>query len=395
MADIQTRRAGSVGVVETQYADLPEPFELECGAVLKRVRIAYETYGALSAERDNVILICHALSGDAHAGGWSATPDVPSALDGFKADERGVRQRGGLGWWDGMIGPGKPFDTERYFVLSSNLLGGCRGTTGPSSVDPDCGRPYGSRFPVITVGDMVRAERALLDVLEIPMLLATAGASLGGMQGLDWAIRYPDDVRGVIAIGACARIDPQGMAWNAIARNAIMADPDWQGGDYYGTGRAPTRGMGVARQLGHVTYLSRQSLREKFGRSLQDRAEYSYSLHEADFAVESYLRHQAAKFVDRFDANTYLLLSRALTYFDLDRVGPAERAKASTLLISFTSDWLYPAEASRELHDLFAAAGKEVAWHNLETSYGHDSFLLEEAVQAPIISSFLERLHGH
>jgi len=241
---------------------------------------------------------------------------------------------------------------------------------------------------------MVRAERALLDVLEIPMLIATAGASLGGMQGLDWAIRYPDDVRGVIAIGACARLDPQGMAWNAIARNAIMADPDWQGGDYYGTGRAPTRGLGVARQLGHVTYLSRQSLREKFGRRLQDRDDYSYSLHDADFAVESYLRHQAAKFIDRFDANTYLLLSRALTYFDLTRVGPAERAKASTLLISFTSDWLYPAEASRELNDLFTAAGKDVAWHNLETSYGHDSFLLEEAVQAPIISSFLERLHG-
>jgi homoserine O-acetyltransferase len=394
MARVLPSRPGSVGVVETQYVELPEPFELECGAVLKRVRIAYETYGSLSATRDNVILICHALSGDAHAAGWSAASDVPTALDGFKADERGVRQRGGLGWWDGMIGPGKPYDTDRYFVVSSNLIGGCRGTTGPSSLDPDTGRPYGSRFPVITVADMVRAERALLEVLGIPSLLATTGASLGAMQGLDWAIRFPELVRGVIAIGACARLDAQGMAWNAIARNSIMADADWQGGDYYGTGHAPTRGMGVARQLGHVTYLSRQSLREKFGRKLQERDEYSYSLREADFAVESYLRHQAAKFVDRFDANTYLLFSRALTYFDLARVGPVERVQASTLLISFTSDWLYPPEASRELSELLAAAGKDVEWHNLETSYGHDSFLLEEAVQAPIVSSFLERLYG-
>jgi homoserine O-acetyltransferase len=386
--------AGSVGVVETQYIDLPEPFQLECGAVLKQVRIAYETYGTLSAERDNVILVCHALSGDAHAAGWSAAADTPTALDGFKADERGVQQRGGLGWWDGMIGPGKPFDTDRYFVVCSNLLGGCRGTTGPSSVDPDTGRPYGSRFPVITVGDMIRVERALIDLLEIPTLLATAGASLGGMQGLDWAIRYPDLIRGVIAIGACARLDAQGMAWNAIARNAIMADPDWQGGDFYGTGRRPSGGMGIARQIGHVTYLSRQSMREKFGRSLQDRDDFSYSLHDADFAVESYLRHQADKFVDRFDANTYLLLSRALTYFDLTRVGPVERVKASTLLISFTSDWLYTPEASQELRDLLLAAGKDVEWHNLDTSYGHDSFLLEEPVQAPIISSFLERIHG-
>jgi len=362
--------------------------------VLKQVRIAYETYGTLSAERDNVILVCHALSGDAHAAGWSAAADTPTALDGFKADERGVQQRGGLGWWDGMIGPGKPFDTDRYFVVCSNLLGGCRGTTGPSSVDPDTGRPYGSRFPVITVGDMVRVERALIDLLEIPTLLATAGASLGGMQGLDWAVRNPDLVRGVIAIGACARLDAQGMAWNAIARNVIMADPDWQGGDFYGTGRRPSGGMGIARQIGHVTYLSRQSMREKFGRSFQDRDDFSYSLHDADFTVESYLRHQADKFVDRFDANTYLLLSRALTYFDLTRVGPVERVKASTLLISFTSDWLYTPEASQEVRDLLLAAGKDVEWHNLDTSYGHDSFLLEEPVQAPIISSFLERIHG-
>jgi homoserine O-acetyltransferase len=385
---------GSVGVVETRYADLPEPLELECGATLRQVRIAYETYGELAPARDNVLLVCHALSGDAHAAGWSAASDEPTALDGFRADERGVEQRGGLGWWDGMIGPGKPFDTDRYFVVCPNLIGGCRGSTGPGSTDPDTGRPYGSRFPVVTVGDMVRAQRALLDVLEIPTLLATAGASLGGMQGLDWAVRFPDDVRGVIAIAACARLDTQGTAWNAIARNAIMSDPDWQGGDFYGTGRAPTRGMGVARQLGHVTYLSRGSMAEKFGRRLQQRGDYSYTLREPDFAVESYLRYQAEKFVERFDANTYLLLSRALTYFDVARVGPLERVRARTLLLSFDTDWLYPSAASRELRDLLAAAGREVEWHDLETTYGHDSFLLEEAVQAPIVASFLERLHG-
>jgi homoserine O-acetyltransferase len=389
-----TSQAGSVGVVQTRFAELPEPFELESGAVLPEVRIAYEGYGELSPTRDNLVLVCHALSGDAHAAGWSVDADVPTALDGFKADDRGVQARGGLGWWDGMIGPGKPFDTDRYFVLCSNLLGGCRGTTGPNSTNPATGRPYGSAFPTVTVGDMVRAERALLDVLEIPTVLATAGASLGGMQALDWAVRFPDDVRATIAIACTAKLDAQGMAWNAIARNAIMSDPDWQGGDYYGTGREPRAGIAVARQLGHVTYLSRVSMQEKFGRRLQDRDDYSYTVTEPDFSIESYLRHQGRKFADRFDANTYLLLSRALTYFDLDHVGALDRVRARTLLMSFTSDWIYPSAASRDLHDRLRAAAKEVEWHDLETTYGHDSFLLEEAVQAPIISSFLERLHA-
>jgi homoserine O-acetyltransferase/O-succinyltransferase len=214
------------------------------------------------------------------------------------------------------------------------------------------------------------------------------------MQALEWSAAYPDAVRSCIPIASTARLDSQGVAWNAIARNAIMADPDWQGGHYYGSGRAPTAGIGVARMVGHVTYLSAQSMREKFGRRLQERDDYSYTLREPDFAVESYLRHQAEKFVDRFDANTYLLFSRALTYFDLARVGELERVRARTLLVSFTSDWLYLSTASRELHELLAGAGKEVEWHDLETDYGHDSFLLEEAVQAPIITSFLERLHG-
>ena len=393
--------AGSVGVVSTQYADLPRALPLDSGAVLPDVRIAYETYGALAPARDNVVLVCHALSGDAHAAGWSAEPDTPTALDGIGADERGVQPRGGLGWWDSMIGPGKPFDTDRYHVVCSNLIGGCRGTTGPSSVDPETGRPYGLRFPVVTVTDMVRAERRLLDLLGIDTLLSVTGASLGGMQALEWMVAYPESVRSTIPIATTARLDSQGSAWNAIARNAIMADPDWQGGDYYGTGRAPVLGMGIARMVGHVTYLSRDSMEAKFGRRLQERDDYSYTLTEADFAVESYLRHQAKKFAERFDANTYLYFSRALTYFDLAAShggGSLEQAlakvQASTCLISFTSDWIYPSPDSRDLHDALAANGKDVEWHDLETSYGHDSFLLEEDKQAPIIASFLQRTYG-
>jgi homoserine O-acetyltransferase len=400
MASVSTE-PGSVGVVETQYLDLAEPLLLESGATLPGVRVAYETYGTRSPSGDNVVLVCHALSGDAHAAGWSRDPDVPTALDGIGADERGVKPRSGLGWWDGMIGPGKPFDTERYFVVSSNLIGGCRGTTGPSSLDPATGKPYGLRFPTVTVGDMVNTQKALLDLLGIDSLLAVGGASLGGMQALDWAIRHPKMVRGVIAIASTAALDAQGMAWNAIARNAIMSDPAWQGGDYYGTGREPNSGIAVARQVGHVTYLSRQSMDTKFGRRLQERDDYSLTVTDADFAVESYLRHQGKRFAERFDANTYLYFSRALTYFDLARthgggslVHAFEPVEARTLLLSFTSDWIYPAEASRELSVALEAAGKEVEWHNLATTYGHDSFLLEEAVQAPIITSFLERTHA-
>jgi len=393
--------AGSVGVVRTEHVELPEPLPLDCGAMLPQVRIAYETYGKLTPARDNAVLVCHALSGDAHAAGWSAEPETPTALDGIGADERGVQARGGLGWWDTMIGPGKPFDTERYFVVCPNLIGGCRGSTGPSSIDPETGRPYGLSFPVVTVGDMVRAQRVFLDVLGIDTILAATGASLGGMQALEWAVSYPERIRGIIPIASTAGLDSQGMAWNAIARNAIMADPAWQGGDYYGTGQAPVLGMGIARMVGHVTYLSRHSMDTKFGRRLQDRDSQSHTLTEADYAVESYLRHQARKFAERFDANTYLYISRALTYFDLaathgdgSLVRALEPVQARTCLISFTSDWLYSPEASKELYEALLAAGKEVEWHNLETTYGHDSFLLEEEKQAPIIASFLERTYG-
>ncbi len=410
--------AGSVGIVDTQYLDLPEPVRLDCGRDLHPIRIAYETYGTLSPARDNVILVCHALSGDAHAAGVALAAPAESTRDGFAAEDRdGVRGKA-LGWWDGMIGPGKAFDTDRFFVVSTNLLGGCRGTTGPSSIDPASGRPYGSDFPVITVADMVRTERAFLAELGIERLAAVAGGSLGGMQALEWAVLFPDQVDAIVPIASTHALQPQGMAWNAIARESILRDPGWQGGHYYATGRTADAGMGVARMVGHVTYLSGPALADKFGRRLQtlssehvkERAatepvlsrskgsarELRYTITEPEFEVESYLRHQANSFVKRFDANTYLYTSRALTYFDLARqygggslVRALEPVSARTLLIAFSSDWLYPPAASKEIHDALLALDKPVELHVIEAPYGHDCFLLEEARQTPIIRRFL------
>jgi len=388
--------ADTVGTVETQYLDLPEAVRLDCGQDLHPVRVAYETYGTLSPRRDNVILVCHALSGDAHAAGFAKKPPAESTRDGFAATDRDGTAGKGLGWWDGMIGPGKAFDTDRFFVVSTNLLGGCRGTTGPSSANPATGRPYGPDFPVITVADMVRTERAFLDVLGIERLAAVTGGSLGGMQAFEWAILFPDQVDAVVAIASTHALHPQGVAWNAIARNSIMGDPAWQGGRYYGTGRRPDAGMGVARMVGHITYLSAPALDGKFGRRLQFADDIRYTITEPEFQVESYLRHQADTFVKRFDANTYLYTSRALTYFDLARQyggGSLTRAladvSARTLLIAFSSDWLYPPSASREIADALGALGKKAELHVIEAPYGHDCFLLEEARQTPIIRRFL------
>jgi homoserine O-acetyltransferase len=387
-----------VGTVETQFLELPGPIRLDCGRELHPVRIAYETYGTLSRARDNVILVCHALSGDAHAAGFSTQPSTESTRDGFRADERDAGKGRGLGWWDGMIGPGKAFDTDRFFVVSTNLLGGCRGTTGPSSTNPATGRPYGSDFPVITVGDMVRTERALLDVLGIERLAGVAGGSLGGMQALEWAVQFPDRVDAIVPIASTHALHTQGVAWNAIARSAIMADPDWQNGHYHGTGRAPTAGMGVARMVGHITYLSSMSLNDKFDRRLQFADDIRYTLTEPEFEVESYLRHQADTFVKRFDANTYLYTSRALTYFDLARqygngrlTHAVRDVAARTLLIAFSSDWLYPPSGSEDLAAALRASGKEVEIHVIDAPYGHDCFLLEESRQTPMIQKFLAR----
>jgi homoserine O-acetyltransferase/O-succinyltransferase len=416
-------RVGSVGTVETQHLDLPHPVRLDCGQELHPVRVAYETYGALSPQRDNVILVCHALSGDAHAAGIAKTPPVESTRDGFGATDRDGAAGKGLGWWDGMIGPGKAFDTDRFFVVATNLLGGCRGTTGPSSVNPATAKPYGADFPVITVADMVRTERAFLDELGIERLAAVSGGSLGGMQALEWAVLFPDQVDAIVPIASTHALHPQGVAWNAIARESIMRDPAWQGGQYYGTGAAPDAGLGVARMVGHVTYLSAQALEDKFGRRLrqspggrlspstprgmpdekammsgrQEGGDVRYTIRDAEFQVESYLRHQADSFVKRFDANTYLYMSRALTYFDLARQHGGSLAHAladvaaRTLLIAFSSDWLYPPVASREIADALRALGKPVEFEVIEAPYGHDCFLLEEARQIPIIRQFLSK----
>jgi homoserine O-acetyltransferase len=391
-----TLASGSVGTVETQYLDLPEPIRLDCGQDLSPVRVAYETYGTLSPQRDNVILVCHALSGDAHAAGFAKTPPAESTRDGFAATDRDGSAGKGLGWWDGMIGPGKAFDTDRFFVVSTNLLGGCRGTTGPSSVNPATGRPYGPDFPVITVADMVRTERVFLRALGIERLAAVAGGSLGGMQAFEWSILFPAQVDAIVAIASTHALQPQGVAWNAIARESIMRDPAWQGGRYYGTGQAPDAGMGVARMVGHITYLSAQALDDKFGRRLQFADDVRYTITEPEFQVESYLRHQADSFVKRFDANTYLYMSRALTYFDLARQHGGSLARAlegvaaRTLLISFSSDWLYPPSASQDIAAALRGLGKPVESHVIEAPYGHDCFLLEEARQTPIIRTFLE-----
>jgi len=392
-------RRGSAGTVRTEYVDLPEPLGLDSGQTLAPVRIAYESYGALAPSKDNVILVGHALSGDAHAAGWSDDPAAPTTVDGLGAAERG---KSGLGWWDGMIGPGKAFDTDRYFVVCSNLIGSCRGSTGPGSIDPATGRPYGATFPVITVGDMVRAQRALLHELGIERLLAVSGGSLGGMQALEWAVAYPDEVRVSIPIASTAHLGTQGVAWNAIARESIIRDPDWQGGAYHGTGRAPDDGIKVARMVGHITYLSAQAVREKFGRRFQRGGdEPLYALAAPDFAVESYLRYQADAFAARFDANSYLYISRALTYFDLARTyggGSLERAlagvRAATLLLSFSSDWLYPPTDSEEIAAALRGAGKDVRHAIIQAEYGHDSFLLEEAEMTAEITAFLDRVEG-
>ncbi|WP_245923486.1 homoserine O-acetyltransferase MetX [Paractinoplanes atraurantiacus] len=377
--------------VETQFLDLGGSLPLDSGRELREVRVAYETYGTLSPERDNVILVCHALSGDAHAAGYSTTAPAASTRDGFAAESRDGSQGKALGWWDGMIGPGKAFDTDHYFVVSTNLLGGCRGSTGPSSVNPETGKPYGSDFPVITVADMVRCQRAFLDELGIERLASVAGGSLGGMQALQWAVDHPDQVDSIVVIASTHGLHPQGIAWNAIARESIRRDPDWQGGHYYGTGRKPDAGMGVARMVGHVTYLSAPALEDRFARRLQFADDVRYTIDQPEFEVESYLDHQASSFVKRFDANTYLYLSRALTYFDLAR-GKGSLAdalagvRARTLLIAFTSDWLYPPAASEEIA---AALPGEKELHIIDAPYGHDCFLLEEARQTPIVRRFL------
>ena len=368
----------SVGIVETQHVrvvETDEPLGLQCGKTLAPIDVAYETYGEMTPEGDNVVLICHALSGNAHVAGYNS------------ADERKP------GWWDIMVGPGKAIDTDKYFVICSNVLGGISGTTGPSSVNPATGKPYGLEFPIITIADMVKLQKLLLDKIGIKQVLAVIGGSMGGMQVLQWAIEYPDFVKSAIAVATTTRLSAQAVAFDAVGRNAILADANFNAGQYHDK-PGPGRGLAIARMIGHITYLSEESMREKFGRNLHAGDDYGYDFN-SEFAVESYLDYQGQTFVERFDANCYLYISKAMDYFDLEReYGTVERALANTtcrfLVISFTSDWLFTVAQSEEIVDALAANGKDVSYCNIHSPYGHDAFLLEPQTLGTLLSGFID-----
>ncbi len=362
--------------VETQLTTFPS-LPLDCGVTLLNVDVAFETYGTLNVDRDNAILVLHAFSGDAHAAGIS-------------------RETGQPGWWSTMIGPGLAFDTDRYFVISSNVLGGCRGTTGPSSIDSSTGSPYAMRFPVITIGDMVRLQKMLIEHLGIERLLAVAGGSMGGMQALEWAVSFPESVAAVIPIAATSRHSAQQIAFNEVGRQAVMADPDWNGGDYYGS-KPPARGLAVARMVGHITYMSDASMRQKFGRRLREKDAFGFDF-SVDFEVESYLRYRGSEFVNRFDANSYLYITKAMDYFDLSSghaslSAALESARSRFLVLSFTSDWLYPTYQSVETVSALRSRNIDVAFCELASTYGHDAFLLEWKEQGEMVAGFLPTVH--
>ncbi len=371
----------TVGAVSTQYFTFAEdePFCLESGESLSPVTLAYETYGALNADRSNAILICHALSGSAHAAGF---------LDGDPTK---------LGWWEDCIGPGKAFDTDRFFVICSNVIGSCYGSTGPASIDPGTGKPYGLNFPVVTVGDMVRAQVKLIDHLGIDQLLCVAGGSMGGMQVLEWAARHPQRVRSAIPIATTAHHSPMLIAFSEVGRQAIYADPAWNHGAYYDQPQKPDAGLAVARMVGHITYLSEESMQVKFGRRLQGLEKYGYEF-DTEFEVESYLKYNGHKFTRRFDANSYLYVTKAMDYFDLAQpTGSLAAAFANSthvkfLVISFTSDWLYPSYHSKQLVSALTAAGVDVTYLDVKSSWGHDAFLLEVDTMTNLLGSFLDRL---
>jgi homoserine O-acetyltransferase/O-succinyltransferase len=362
--------------VETQVVTFPS-LTLDCGVTLMNVDVAYETYGTLNAARTNAILVLHAFSGDAHAAGIS-------------------KETGQPGWWSPMIGPGLAFDTDRYFVISSNVLGGCRGTTGPGSIDPATGERYAMRFPVITISDIVRLQKMLVEHLGIERLLAVTGGSMGGMQALEWAVAFPEAVAAAIPIAATARHSAQQIAFNEVGRQAIMADPDWNEGNYYDA-RSPARGLAVARMVGHITYMSDASMRDKFGRRLRDKDAFGFDF-SVDFEVESYLRHRGSQFVNRFDANSYLYITKAMDYFDLSAghaslASAFDRTRARFLVLSFTSDWLYPTYQSLETVSALRSRNIDVAFCELPSTYGHDAFLIETKEQSEMIAGFLENVH--
>ena len=373
----------SDGLVERQCLTLfeqPHPLALESGRTLGPITIAYETLGRLSAARDNAIFICHALTGDAHVAGR------------HNHDDRKP------GWWDGFIGPGKGIDTDRYFVICANILGGCQGTTGPSSENPATGRPYGLEFPFITVSDIVRVHKALVDALGIDRLLAVVGGSLGGMQVLEWAARYPEHLNSAIVLASAARLNAQAIAFDQVGRRAIITDPAFRNGDYYGHEDKPRFGLALARMIAHITYLSEQSIETKFGRRLQDSAELAYDLlKETEFQIESYLDHQGKRFIDRFDANSYLVLTRVMDYFDLESThGPLTTclgaSRARFLVVSYADDWLFPTPQSKQIVRALIESSRDVTFAELPGGQGHDSFLIDSEfpMLRRIIEPFLE-----
>ncbi len=380
MKNTEEKKSNSVGYVTQQYftfAEPPNELKLISGQKLGPITIAYETYGTLNQDRSNAILILHALSGSAHAAGYHSPDDRYP------------------GWWDNYIGPGKPFDTDRYFIICSNVIGGCSGSTGPASINPETGREYGLDFPMVTVQDMVKAQRHLVEHLGIEKLLGVAGGSMGGMQALQWSIIFPEKVQSVIPIATSPSLSAQGIAFNEVGRQAIYSDPNWNRGNYY-NGTPPRNGLSLARMIGHITYLSEKSMHEKFGRRLQDSDFLKYNF-DLDFQVESYLHHQGTNFVERFDANSYLYITKAIDYFDLredfngDLLKAFENVKANYLVVSFSSDWLYPSEQSREIVKSLRVNAKNVIFTEIESDKGHDTFLLPNPRLEKNISNFLER----
>ncbi|MEA3489846.1 MAG: homoserine O-acetyltransferase [Candidatus Omnitrophota bacterium] len=366
-----------IGYVETKYFNIPEgeEFVLESGIRLPELKIAYETYGKLNRRKTNAVLICHALSGDAHAAGYHRGRKKP-------------------GWWNDMIGPGKAFDTKKYFVISSNVIGGCKGSSGPNSINPSTGKPYGLSFPIVSIKDMVDAQKKLVEFLGIERLLSVCGGSMGGMQGLQWAVSYPESVVSCIPIASSHKHSAQQIAFDEVGRQAIMADPAWNGGDYYKKAH-PSAGLAVARMIGHITYMSNGSMEQKFGRMLKkEKLGYEFT---TEFEVEGYLRYRSDSFVKRFDANSYLYVTKAMDYFDLEQDKKLNQVfkgvKTRFLVIAFSSDWLYPPFQSKEIVKALKMNGIDVTYCEVSSNYGHDSFLLEYKEESKLIGHFLENTH--
>jgi homoserine O-acetyltransferase len=372
--------ANSIGIVSAQRASFDTPLVFRSGAVLPRYELVYETYGTLNADKSNAILVCHALSGNHHVAGYYA--DDPK----------------NVGWWDTMIGPNKPIDTDKFFVIGLNNLGGCHGSTGPSSIDLQTGRPYGASFPVVTVEDWVESQARLADLLGIKQFAAVLGGSLGGMQAMQWSLSFPERVRHVLVIAAAPHLSAENIAFNDVARNAILTDPDFHGGNFYQHGVVPTRGLRLARMLGHITYLSDDAMADKFGRSLRSgKLGFTYDI---EFEIESYLRYQGDKFAAYFDANTYLLMTKALDYFDparacddnLDKAFAA--ARADFLVLSFTTDWRFSPERSREIVQSLLHNRLNVSYAEIASTHGHDSFLMQHEHYHDVMRTYLNRVAG-